>query len=284
MVTKRISRRDHEKAFGGGVGKNFHSPKNSSWWPKEFLGETTRFLVVTKRISRRDHEEAFGRGVGKNFHSPKDSSWWPKESHGETARFLVVTKRISRRDHEEAFSVGAGKNFDSPKDFSWWPKESHGETARFLMVTKTSRWDNEEPLVVGSRSNWAFTKRKSLYLTVRISWSPRGIHGPHGHCMTFMQLFEKNISQPYLTHYLGLFYQYGTYYSPNSHKSLNYISAKISQQPSYFSYISPIFEPYLMKTNYQHCLNNFSPIYILSSLGGGDNYLKLKTIFGSPPY
>ena len=145
-----------------------------------------RFLVVTKRISRRDHEEAFGRGVGKNFHSPKDSSWWPKESHGETVRFLVVTKRISRRDHEEAFGGGVGKNFDSPKDFSWWPKESHGETARFLMVTKTSRWDHEEPLVVGSRSNWAFTKRKSLYLTVRISWSPRGIHGPRGHCMTFM--------------------------------------------------------------------------------------------------
>ena len=104
----------------------------------------------------------------------------------------MVTKRISRRDHEEAFGGGVGKNFDSPKDFSWWPKESHGETARFLMVTKTSRWDHEEPLVVGSRSNWAFTKRKSLYLTVRISWSPRGIHGPRGHCVTFMKICWRN--------------------------------------------------------------------------------------------
>ena len=40
--------------------------------------------------------------------------------------------------------------------------------------------------MVGSRSNWAFTKRKYLFLTVIISWSPRGIHGPRGHCVTFM--------------------------------------------------------------------------------------------------
>ena len=37
----------------------------------------------------------------------------------------------------------------------------------------------------------------------------------------------------------------------------------------------PISEPYIMNNNYQHCFNNFSPIYILSSYCPHNQYISV---------
>ena len=49
----------------------------------------------------------------------------------------------------------------------------------------------------------------------------------------------------------------------------------LSKSYQYFSIISPISEPYLINNNYQHCYNNFSPIYILSSYCPHNRYISV---------